>query len=469
MVEITPGGYAEKDAEQFPLGGLASRTDSDVRTAFQHDVDRILYSEEFRALGGKTQVVSASQRGNVHNRLTHSLKVAQVGKRMAVLLGDRAKKEYGSDCCAPDPDLVEAACLLHDIGHPPFGHIGEEEITKALDGDGRHVDGFQANAQNLRIATLLGVRKDRGPRGLHLTRAALDASIKYPWHRSATHDTYSDDHWGCYASEDEALLWVLDSGDIPASPATKADAARRPVEGQIMDWADEVTYACHDLEDFYRAGLIPLDRVLDLPLMEDPRSKAPRELPHETRQFMDYLAERAKKKGRDIDEEAIRRRLVSLQNIVMSLFPYESTRAGRGRTATATSGLLNYFLGPEAKLVHIDGAPDGVLTRYSAQLEVPGEMRAMCELLNDMIRCYVIDRPGLATQQQGQRRIVTDLVQWYGNDPKRLLPDGRREEWEEHRDDLRAAADTVSSMSEAEAVMLHRRMSGVDYGQLTDR
>lgn len=472
MADTIPGGYTEVDAEQHALGEPVTPGDSDVRTSFQHDVDRIVYSEEFRALGGKTQVVSADQRGNIHNRLTHSLKVAQVGKRLAVLLGERARAEYGARF-TPDPDLVEAACLLHDIGHPPFGHIGEEEITRALDQkaeEARHADGFQANAQNLRIATHLGIRKDRGPRGLHLTRATLDATTKYPWRRSPVADTYSDDHWGVYDSEENALLWVTGSDTLAEPPVTKADAPQRPVEEEIMDWADEVTYACHDLEDFYRAGLIPLDRVLNLPLLEDPRDKSPRDPPHETRQLLAYLAERANKKGREFSEEATIRRLVTIQNICASLFPYESTQAGRGRTATATSGLLTYFLGPEVRLVPTADASDGsVMTRYSARLEVPPEMREISRLLTDLIYCYVIDRPGLATQQQGQRRIVSDLVAWYANDPKRLLPDARREEWADHQDDWRAAADTVSSMSEAEAVLLHRRMSGIDYGQLTDR
>ena len=466
---MIPDGYAAEDAEQHALGGVVSTTASDARTAFQHDVDRILYSEEFRALGGKTQVVASDQRGNHHNRLTHSLKVAQIGKRFAVVLGNRARIEHQAHS-TPDPDLVEAACLLHDIGHPVFGHIGEQEIAQALDDrtDSRHGDGFQANAQNLRIATYLSIRKDRGPRGLHLTRATLDSTTKYPWHRSSTPDTHSDKHWGCYSTEDAALLWVRQNEPISAPPVTKDACPVRPVEEQIMDWADEVTYACHDLEDFYSAGLIPLDRVLALPA-DDPRLKSPGVPRYETQQFLAYLSDKAAADGKDFDVDTTRRRLAEIQNIVTSMFPYESTQAGRGRTATATSGLLNYFLSEEVRLVPAGQATTGdALTRYDATLEVPSEMREMCRLLKSLIRCYVIDRPGLATQQQGQRRIVSYLVAWYSDDPERLLPDGRREEWRDHQDALRSAADTVAGLTEAEAVLLHRRMSGIDYGQLSD-
>ena len=121
------------------------------------------------------------------------------------------------------------------------------------------------------------------PRGLHLTRACLDAMTKYPWHRGRQ-SAYSGRSWGCYSTEDPALTWVLPTGKIPPSPDNKADAPRRPVEEQIMDWADDVTYACHDVEDFYSAGLIPLDAVLGglPPSQIDPRRGVSREVGYET-------------------------------------------------------------------------------------------------------------------------------------------------------------------------------------------
>ncbi|MGZ6970509.1 MAG: HD domain-containing protein [Thermoanaerobaculia bacterium] len=114
------GAYPATFGERH-LQSAVSDPDTGGRSAFARDRDRILYSSAFRALGGKTQVVAATELGYMHNRLTHSLKVAQVGLRLASRLR--------SDGAAVDPDLVEAACLAHDIGHPPFGHAGETQAV----------------------------------------------------------------------------------------------------------------------------------------------------------------------------------------------------------------------------------------------------------------------------------------------------------------------------------------------------
>lgn len=494
MVDL-PSGYNEEDCTQHGRNKIAGRSEVDERSPFQHDVDRILYSTEFRVLAGKTQVVASDQVGAYHNRLTHSLKVSQVGKRMAVLLAAHARADGISEI-GPDPDLVEAACLIHDIGHPPFGHIGEVEIERGLDGIwsaqerakvsersaeasvGPHPDGFQANAQNLRIATYLCVRQNVDPRGLHLTRALLDAATKYPWHRGGN-NTYGGKHWGCYRSEDAALSWVLGRGNeaahVPLTPESKADVKPRPVEEQLMDWADEVTYACHDVDDFYRAGLIPLDEILAglPPSQVDPRRGVSREVGYETRRFLEYLMAEG-----EYAEEAVLTALERVANSIGQLFPYEDTQAVRGTAAGATGSLLAYFLGKRSQAEHEAGVarkvrlePVGAgnaLTRYSAVLHVDAEVRETCDVLNALIKCYVINRPGLATQQAGQKRILRDLLNWYASDPRRLLPEARREEYLDHDDALRAAADTVSGLTETAAVRIHRRMSGIDYGQVTD-
>lgn len=164
----------------------------DLRNPFQRDRDRVLYSPEFRRLSGVTQVASASEGDFFHNRLTHSLKVAQVGRRLA----ERLLKEYPAEIEALgglDPDVVETAGLAHDLGHPPFGHDGEEVICLAVDGLGQK-DGFEGNAQSFRIVTRLAAHTDniqdldsvQGPdlyTGLNLTRATLNAILKYPWLR----------------------------------------------------------------------------------------------------------------------------------------------------------------------------------------------------------------------------------------------------------------------------------------------
>ena len=230
-----------------------------------------------------------------------------------------------------------------------------------------------------------------------------------------------------------------------------------------MDWADEVTYACHDVEDFYRAGLIPLDRILALP---PPDNRRPTQDPYETEQFLIWLEQQATKRGNTFEHDRVREHLREIQNLLLqSVNPYEGDYNGKQDTASATSRLITHFV-TGIELRPTNGT--GPLTRYGATLHVPDDRRDKAELLNNLIRFYVIDRPGLAGQQRGQQRIVHDLTSWVADEPRRLLPPDRREEYATHEDAIRSAADYVASMTEGQALMLHLRMSGVDYGQITD-
>ncbi|MGH9904906.1 MAG: deoxyguanosinetriphosphate triphosphohydrolase family protein, partial [Pyrinomonadaceae bacterium] len=205
------------------------RADLDDRLPAQRDRDRVLYSSAFRRLGEVTQVVSPLTGHVFHNRLTHSLRVAQVGQRLA----EKLLRKHPGAKTGLDPSVVECACLAHDLGHPPFGHCAEEKLNELAESFG----GFEGNAQSFRILTKLAFRSENYIRsenykGLDLTRASLAAVFKYPWLKDQNPGYPTK--WGAYESEEMEF-------DFALKLARKKN--ERTIEAELMDWADDVTYA----------------------------------------------------------------------------------------------------------------------------------------------------------------------------------------------------------------------------------
>lgn len=403
-------------------------TRSRGRSEAQRDHDRLLYSSAFQRLAGITQIASSEVGQQLHNRLTHSLKVAQVARRAAELLGLDADTQ----------ETASAAALGHDLGHPPFGHVAEEELNLAAADWG----GFEGNAQTFRIVTRLSLR-DLRYRGLNLTRPTSNGLLKYPWLRGAG-PAGKEGKWGAYESERAEFDWAREG--LPHN--------ERTVEAELMDWADDVTYAVHDLEDFYRVGLIPLDRLAE---------------PDERRRFRESFYEGVEGKRvlrakfqeftpTEIDE--------ALEFVFDQTFadvpPYRGSRAERAWIRAQTSFLIGWFI----NAVRLD----------SGKVVIERGRLAEVAVLKEIAWYYIIASPALATIQYGQRRVIRELHELYvgaSSDGKQreLFPTPQRELLERlpaDADPRRIATDFVASLTEDMAFELHHRLTGVSRGSLLD-
>ncbi|MDE0375333.1 MAG: dNTP triphosphohydrolase [bacterium] len=409
----------------------------DPREPFQRDRDRVLYSAEFRRLSGVTQVASAGEGDVFHNRLTHSLKVAQVGRRLAerLLKDDEGQAASGSDL---DPDVVETAGLAHDLGHPPFGHDGEEVIRQAVDPDDS--DGFEGNGQSFRIVTRLAAHADNSPdrdddstihgnAGLNLTRATLNAILKYPWFRHGSED--HPDKWGAYRVDEDRFTWVR-SGQ---------NDRQLTLEAELMNWADDVTYAVHDLEDFYRAGLIPLHRLL-----------------HQAEQ--DRFIEAAQKRKKSLrEQEGLGRALRTVLGPMRLLDgPYDGGQRQRTIMNEAASSLITQFITEDA--IRLCDPSEG------RRVKIDPSIRLQVDLLKEVTYYYVISHPRLVSVREGQRAMVRKLFDIYLEvlEEKRnqaLLPQATRDRLEDGDGPHRLAADLLAAMTERQVIQTYQRFTGI--------
>ena len=448
--------WRETRQEEGPL-----EKPDDNRTRAQRDRDRILYSSAFRRLNGVTQVVSSQEEGYLlHNRLTHSLKVAQVARRIAEYLIDSAATEKREDKLdlggGVDPDVVESAALAHDLGHPPFGHIGENELQKlvkaSLD------DSFEGNAQSFRTVNVTAlVRKDLP--GLNLTRASLAAILKYPWRRDEYpwKSTHEATKWGAYdAIPDRAALEFVRAGSVV--PANK-----RTLEAEIMDWADDIAYAVHDVEDFYRAGFVPLERLS-------------KDAPDKRRTHdIEELARRAKvrwDKNPDKAGEVTEEQLVDAARGTVMLFEFDAPWSGSRDDHMAVRTAMSTLTGRYVRSSEVDD---------EGHLYVPKEWLWQIAVLKELTWMYVIENPALATQQHGQRIAIGRVFQVFADaacsdkaDARGILPGRLQEELElagvkaTQATRVRLVTDTISAMTEQQVSRLYRRLTGVDTGALRD-
>lgn len=390
--------------------------------------------------------------------------MAQVGRRNAerlqALVDEKEIDGAAADLVrAVDPDAVETSCLAHDLGHPPFGHIAETALHLKAS---QHVaDGFEGNAQSFRIVTQLSVRDGDVP-GLNLTRETLDYLLKYPWRhwpKDPMLGAKRERKWGYYEGGDDEKSFKFARKGWPKEAKTKLPT--RSLGAEIMDWADDLTYAVHDVDDFFRAGLVPLDRLRG---PNDP----------EIKRFEELLAEIQDANPTQFPKYEVKELVESVRE-VLSLSgpgePYLHTGAARADLREFGSKLITRYL--EAFMVRNDSGKSAVT--LSIDPIIVREVTA----LKMLVVVYVIHRPGLAVVQHGQQRLIGELFDFYfdASAPDRkgnhhLLPPWAKERLEAGRHTsatrARVVVDLISSLTETAAVQLHRRLCGWGTGHALD-
>lgn len=354
----TPTGYTEFDVAR-PVTEPVKET---VRSAFARDRARVLHSSSLRRLAAKTQVQVAGIADFPRTRLTHTLEVAQIARELGHALG-----------C--DPDLVEVAGLAHDLGHPPFGHNGEDELNRLADSIG----GFEGNAQTLRVVSRLEAKiftPTGESAGLNLTRASLDASCKYPWARKEGNPKF-----GYYADDSEVFHWLREG----------APGERTCLEEQVMDWSDDVAYSVHDFEDAVHVALVHIREF------DDPAT-------------VDDLCQIAQERySPDTDIEQLREAFARIRQLEYWPVEFDGSMQSVASLKRFTSYLIGRFC-VTAQIATQSQYGDKPLTRYQAELVVPDEVRDEVSVMKAVAVKWVMNRPGAEAEYAKQREIIAELV-----------------------------------------------------------
>jgi dGTPase len=451
---------------------------------YRVDRDRIVSSPFFARLAGVTQVISPGGAGLlVHNRLTHSLKVAQVGRAVAERLQVHADLLDKLGGC--DPDVVEAAALAHDLGHPPFGHLGERVLDQLARQRLRLRDGFEGNAQSYRIVTSTEIR-GQATIGLNLTNAVRAAILKYPWTRRThpqPHPRYMDPpprgaaappddpdggsmKFGAYSTE------VDDMTQARAPFAGRVADWQQTVEASVMDTADDIAYAIHDLEDVHRVGVLQQGSVA-AELMAWQRRPFTSEEGRPGSAIESLRRQLHRKDSWMADDDAFAAAVEQVRaELVDGLLgePFDGSLEAEARVA-AFSATWTSRLVESIQVVEQPAIRSGHVALAPAQWHE-------VQVLKFVQNRFVLARPDLALHQRGQARLLASLVEallaWLTDPdeeerlPRRIrdlvelaeaeLPDGTPDRISRARG--RAVIDFVAALTDSQAVGLMEALSG---------
>jgi len=404
---IEHSGYSEFDRARF-LDEPAKRLG---RTEFARDRARIIHSFALRRLAAKTQVAVPWATDFPRTRLSHSLECAQVGRELGAALG-------------ADPDLMEGACLAHDIGHPPFGHNGEDALNEVALACG----GFEGNAQSFRLLVRLEAKTvdaDGISLGLNLTRASLDAATKYPWPRATNARKF-----GVYDDDLDIFNWVREASPVGS----------QSFEAQIMDWSDDVAYSVHDLEDALVTGQVKLNDL--------------------TNDFADIYKDAQLDNLADITIDEARIALENLQQL--SCWPKDYD--GSHRALAGLKDLASQLVGRFARVAEEATRAQygqGDLTRYNANLVVPRAQRVEVALLKSLAGFYIINSATSAKRYDNEQVLIHELVAAVLKDAPNTLESFFLQDWKRATTDaarLRVVIDQVASLTDPGAIALSARL-----------
>ncbi len=408
MCMTSSSNYSASDQERF-LDEPAKRPG---RTEFMRDRARVIHSAALRRLAAKTQVAVPWENDFQRTRLSHSLECAQIGRELGESLG-------------ADPDLLETACLSHDMGHPPFGHNGEEALAEVAAPCG----GFEGNAQSFRLLTRIEAKTvdtDGKSIGLNLTRASLDAATKYPWARAENPRKF-----GVYDDDVEIFNWVRQG----------APAGRKCIEAQIMDWSDDCAYSVHDLEDAIFAGQITVKNF--------------------DNDFDILYTEMVNGYGSDATKEEAVAALTRLQRLSCWPVGFDRTHRALARLKDTTSQLIGRFvLAAELETRKIHG--DGPLNRYSANLEIPREQKIEVDFLKAVAGHYLINAAASQERYAKQQVVIHELVEMLFEAAPNELDPIFEDDWKLASTDserLRVVVDQIASLTDPGAYALHAHLS----------
>jgi dGTPase len=322
-----------------------------------------------------------------------------------------------------DADLVEVAGLAHDLGHPPFGHNGEEELNRLADSIG----GFEGNAQTLRVVSRLEAKvftESDESAGLNLTRGSLDASCKYPWAR-----TPGNPKFGYYEDDAEVFAWLREG-----APGTQTC-----LEEQVMDWSDDVAYSVHDFEDAVHSGLVSILEFGD-------------------KNVTDELCLIAQQRySPEISLQQLQEAVARLRNLDYFPSSFDGSMRSMVMLKKFTSHLIGRF-SVSAQIATQQQFGDQRLTRYDATLIVPQEVRDEVSVMKSVAVKWVMNRPGADRAYARQREIIAELVHALVLDAGRNLERWLKPTFEEATTDaqrFRVVIDQVASLTDVSIEQWH--------------